>query len=159
MGLTITSERVSDSEVECEGFLERDIEISVMPGVVRCMQTVPEVASNHHHTEVYAQSHTGAECQVAQECSPLQLTTGAQRVILEQPYITAVYECSSMEYAVNRETILRIYLKFEGTGLVEVAISLRFGGTVTTRTKRTNREGSDRVGTTDIELIGVWHGR
>ena len=75
-------------------------------------------------------------------------------VFTDQPDVTGVYECSPVQVAQDRETIFEVGFELQVAGLVEVAVSSLFGK-VTARADRTDRKGTQTVGSPDIKLFAI----
>ena len=143
--------------MECERIFERDVEIARVAGVVWRVQAIAKVTAYHHHAEINAESDTGAERDVAQECLAGQQTARTHRVILEKPDVAGVEKGCAMEYAVDRKPVFGVEFKLECTGLIEISVLVGLGRAVAARTERTHGEGAYRVCAADIELLGIGH--
>ena len=106
---------------------------------------------------VDTQSHAGAGGKVAQEPAALKLAARTVRVFFEKPHVARVEEHGAVERPVDGEAVFHVELELEGTGLVEVAVADFLRRTVGTGTEGTDGPGADGVGSSDIELLGVWH--
>ncbi len=62
------SERISDSEMESEGITaKRNIEVTARSCVVRRMQPISKISTDHHHTDINAQADTCSKSNIPQE--------------------------------------------------------------------------------------------
>ena len=148
-------ERISDGQVKSECLLERNIEISVYAGVIRGMQTISEVTSDHHDTDIDPKADAGSECDILKESRTFEQASRAQGVAFEKPDVAGIKEDSAVQNAYDGEPVFHIHFELERTRLVEIAVALAHGWTVAAGADGAHRERADGVGSSDVELLGV----
>ena len=141
--------------MECEGVLEFNVEITSVSSIVGGMNAVAEIATDDDHTNVDTQADACAEGKITQESLSGEQSAGTIWIVFKEPYVTGINKDGTVEHTHDRKAVFGVELELERTGLVEVSVDLFFRRTVTARTKGPDGEGSDGVGSSDIELLGV----
>lgn len=152
-------ERIADGEVEGMGVFEAiDVIEAGLAGVVWYMEADSPVEAQDEEAEVVADAHTSTHRNVTEETVEAELTLGKARITItltEVPHITRIEEERSMEVAKELTTVFQVADELDVTILDKVRDGLVVETGKATRTNAPDREGTQTVGTTHVEQLGV----
>ena len=115
----------------------------------------PQIQTNHQEGQIITDTYTCTQSQAFEKVTQGKLSSRTCRVISQQPDITGIEESRSIQVAENRETLFHIGFQFDITRLIHITILDILAGCITARAQRTDRKGTDAVGTSDIELFTI----
>ena len=76
-------------------------------------------------------------------------------VVTDQPDITGIDKSRPVQVAQDRETVFEIGFELQVAGLIQITVCILFLRTIAARTNRTDRESTQAVRPTNIELLVV----
>ena len=149
------SERIANGKVETEAVLEfAHIVVGRFACVVGGMNAYTEVETEDEELEVVADTKACAHCHGLEETTITEATTRVLVIAVHEPHIACIEEECALKGVDQGETILGIHLQLGVARLVKVSATPR-GVLIATRADAAHGEGTDAVGTADVEEFAV----
>ena len=119
------------------------------------MQTDSPIHSNHKHSHIVADTHSGTYSQLLVELIKLECLERGEISILH-PYITGIQEQGTIKIAPDLRTVFQIRLELDISRTKDVGILVTQGTVVLLAWSDTSHtEGTDTVGSTYIEHLRI----
>ena len=151
------SERITDGKMIGHSVAETfEVVESAALRSVGGMESDADIKAKDEEVEVVPDAGSRAESN-APEVAGRNFSIRTLGVALHKPHIASIEKEGAVQSAEEVGTEFHVGLKLKVAGLVDIRI-LRVRGTVASGACRPHRKGPDRVGTTNIELLGIRSG-